>query len=54
MRKINVLITGVGSTTAISAIKGLRKQKEFKIFIVGVDINEKDNIASLMRGMYIV
>lgn len=46
MRKsFSVLITGVGSTTALSVIKGLRKQNEFDVFIVGTDINEKDNIA---------
>lgn len=46
MRKsFRVLITGVGSTTALSVIKGLRKQKEFKVFIIGTDINKKDDIA---------
>lgn len=35
----------MGSTTAISVIKGLRKQEEFNVFIVGTDINERDNIA---------
>ena len=44
-RKFRVLITGVGSTTAISVIKGLKKQNEFDVFIIGADINEKDNIA---------
>jgi len=45
MKKINVLITGVGSTTALSVIKGLKKQNEFDVFIVGTDINEKYDIA---------
>lgn len=45
MKKIKVLITGVGSTTALSVIKGLRKQKEFDVLIVGTDINEENNIA---------
>lgn len=45
MRDFRILITGVGSTTTLSVIKGLRKQNEFKVFIVGTDINEKDNIA---------
>ena len=49
MKKINVLITGVGSTTALSVIKGLRKQNEFDVFIVGTDINERDNITGLTR-----
>ena len=40
--KINVLLTGVGSTTAISVIKGLKKQNKYEINIVGTDIfNEK-------------
>jgi carbamoyl-phosphate synthase large subunit len=43
--KINVLITGVGSTTAISVIKGLKKQMEYKIKIVGTDIFQENNIA---------
>ncbi|AIJ04931.1 hypothetical protein JH146_0080 [Methanocaldococcus bathoardescens] len=44
-KSFRVLITGVGSTTAISVIKGLRMQNEYDVFIVGVDINDKDNIA---------
>lgn len=43
-RKFRVLITGVGSTTAISVIKGLKMQKEYKVSIVGIDINDKNNI----------
>jgi carbamoyl-phosphate synthase large subunit len=35
----------VGSTTAISVIKGLKKQNEFDVSIVGTDINEKTSIA---------
>ena len=45
MKRVKVLVTGVGSTTAISVIKGLRIQNEFDVFIVGTDINEKNNIA---------
>ncbi|NLH39955.1 MAG: ATP-grasp domain-containing protein [Elusimicrobia bacterium] len=41
----NILITGIGSTTAIGVIKALKKQNEFKVFIIGTDINEKENIA---------
>lgn len=44
-RSLKVLTTGVGSTTTISVIKGLRKQKEFDVFIIGIDINEKNDIA---------
>jgi len=44
-KNIRVLVTGIGSTTALSVIKGLKKQKEFDVFIVGTDINEKNNIA---------
>jgi carbamoyl-phosphate synthase large subunit len=40
-----VLVTGVGSTTALSVIKGLRKQEEFNVFVVGTDINESHMIA---------
>jgi carbamoyl-phosphate synthase large subunit len=42
---INVLITGMGSTTAISVVKSLRQQKEIKVRIIGVDINNKNEIA---------
>ena len=45
MRKFTVLITGVGSTTGISVIKGLRLQSEFDVRIVGVDINAANTIA---------
>lgn len=43
--KINILITGVGSTTAISVIKGLKKQTKYEIKIIGTDIFPKDSIA---------
>ena len=43
--KINVLITGVGSTTAISVIKGLKKQTKYEIKIIGTDIFQEDSIA---------
>jgi len=45
MKSKNILITGLGSTTAISVIKGLKKQDEYKIRLVGTDTNERDNIA---------
>jgi len=44
-RNVRVLITGVGSTTAVSAIKGLRKQGTFNTFVVGADLNDGNNIA---------
>lgn len=40
-----VLITGVGSTTAISVIKGLRKNNSVPVRIVGVDTNNEKEIA---------
>ena len=43
--KIKVLITGVGSTTAISVIKGLKKQTKYEIKIIGTDIFQEDSIA---------
>ena len=43
--RINVLITGVGSTTAISVIKGLKKQNKYKINIIGTDISQENSIA---------
>jgi carbamoyl-phosphate synthase large subunit len=42
---VSILITGMGSTTAISVIKGLRKQHEISIRIIGVDINAENTIA---------
>ena len=44
-RSLRVLITGVGSTTAICVIKGLKKQQEYDVYIVGTDTNEKTSIA---------
>ena len=43
--QVNILITGIGSTTAISVVKGLRQQKEISTKIVGVDINHRNEIA---------
>jgi carbamoyl-phosphate synthase large subunit len=45
MREIMVLVTGVGATTGISVIKGLRQQQEFRVKVVGTDINPADLIA---------
>jgi carbamoyl-phosphate synthase large subunit len=44
-KKINVLVTGMGSTTAISVIKGLKKQKEYEVKIIGTDIHPEKDIA---------
>ena len=44
-RNLRVLITGVGSTTALSVIKGLKKQTEYGVYTVGVDTNLSDEIS---------
>lgn len=48
MKTIVVLITGIGTTTALSVIKGFRKQKEYEVKIVGVDAS------SFVAGKYFV
>ena len=45
MKRVNILVSAVGSTTAISVIKGLRGQDEYEVFIVGTDINDGHTIA---------
>jgi carbamoyl-phosphate synthase large subunit len=42
---ITVLISGMGSTTAISVAKGLRHQTELPVRIVGVDTHESVQVA---------
>lgn len=42
---VSVLITAIGSTTAISVLKGLRKQREIRVRIIGVDAKKKNEIA---------
>jgi len=42
MAKINILITGIGSSNSLSFIKGLRKQDEIDVTIIGTDIYEKE------------
>lgn len=44
-RSLTVVVTGVGSTTAQSVIKGLRKQRTYDVEIIGADINPSTNIA---------
>lgn len=44
-KALNVLVTSVGSNTAICVIKGLRRQAEFRVYIVGTDINSREDIA---------
>jgi carbamoyl-phosphate synthase large subunit len=39
MRDITVVVTGAGTTTALSAIKGLRDQRKVSVRIVSVDMN---------------
>jgi len=45
MRETTVLVTGVGATTGISVIKGLRQQEEFRVKVVGTDSNPANLIA---------
>lgn len=56
MRELTVLITGVGSTPAISVIKGLRRQDTSGIRIIGTDIHPRHFIAgsSFCDGFYTV
>ncbi|MEQ8464789.1 ATP-grasp domain-containing protein [Coleofasciculus sp. E1-EBD-02] len=42
---ISVLVTGMGSATAISVVKALRQQSEIDIRIIGTDTNQKNEIA---------
>lgn len=42
---VTVMITGMGATTALSVLKGLRRQGDVAVRIVGVDINKADQIA---------
>jgi carbamoyl-phosphate synthase large subunit len=44
-KTLNVLVTSIGSNTAICVIKGLRRQAEFGVYIVGTDINSREDIA---------
>lgn len=44
-KKVNVLVTGMGSTTAISVVKGLKKQEDYDVTIIGTDINARYDIA---------
>ncbi|MCS4100844.1 ATP-grasp domain-containing protein [Salinibacter ruber] len=45
MTQIRVLVTGVGSTTALSVIKGLREQEVYDVCITGTDVNRRLEIA---------
>lgn len=45
MADFSILVTAVGSTTALSVIKALRLQGEFTARIVGTDIHPRDAIA---------
>ena len=44
-RSLRVLVTGVGSTTSMCVIKGLKKQQEYEVYVVGTDTHEKNSIA---------
>jgi carbamoyl-phosphate synthase large subunit len=56
MPDMTVLITGVGSTPALSVIKGLRQQGTFRVRIIGTDIHPRNLIAgsSFCNGFYTV
>jgi carbamoyl-phosphate synthase large subunit len=45
MPDLTVLITGVGSTPAVSVIKGLRQQNTFVVAIIGTDTHARNLIA---------
>lgn len=42
---VNIIITGIGSTTAYGVMKGLRMQSEFNVRITGTDTHTPDGIA---------
>lgn len=45
MKKLTVLLTAMGSTTAISVLKSFRMQDEYAVRVVGTDINQQDRIS---------
>lgn len=45
MSELTVLVTGVGSTTAQSVLKGLNAQDQYETFVVGTDTHAADEIA---------
>jgi carbamoyl-phosphate synthase large subunit len=44
-RRLRVLVTSVGSNTSICVIKGLRRQAIYDVYIIGTDINNREDIA---------
>lgn len=40
MKDFVILITGIGTTTSLSVIKGIRKQKDYEVKIIGVDASD--------------
>lgn len=40
--KLNVLITGIGSSNSLSFVKGLRRQDEIGVTIIGTDIYDRE------------
>lgn len=42
MIRVNILITGIGSSNSLSFVKGLRKQDEIDVNIIGTDIYERE------------
>lgn len=53
-KKIRVLITGAGTATTQSVIKGLRQQKEFDVYLIGVDMQENAAGRYLCDKFYLV
>jgi carbamoyl-phosphate synthase large subunit len=45
MKPITVLLTSMGSTTAIGVVKSFRMQHEYNVKVVGTDINKPDRIS---------
>ncbi len=48
MKKNKILICSVGTATALSVIKGLKKQKKYKVSIIGIDMD------AFVSGKYFV
>jgi carbamoyl-phosphate synthase large subunit len=51
-RKLTIFITGAGTTTTLSVIKGLRKQKEFPVRILSADMDDFVSGRYLSDGFY--
>lgn len=40
MKKYKILVGALGTATALSVIKGIKKQNKYKVFIVGIDMDD--------------